>query len=156
MKNYVFKKWYKHANHRKFTYPDDVDAELLPMLDVFNNLPGVRTCMSCCGHGKSNWYMTFLCTSDYMVNVILNYFSKNVPIDENDEWQKRVQTTLEFDLDYDENVSEYHAIPEKMIIVSSNELGKMSESGRCREYKKICEFFSHFMPYNEWTKIHEF
>ena len=54
MKNYVFKKWYKHANHRKFTYPDDVDAELLPMLDVFNNLPGVRTCMSCCGHGKSN------------------------------------------------------------------------------------------------------
>ena len=156
MKNYVLKKWYKHANHRKFTYPDDVDEELLPMLDVFNNLPGVRTAMSCCGHGKGNWYMTFLCTSDFMVNVILNYFSKSVPIDENDEWQKRVQTTLEFDLDYDEKASEYNSIPEKMIIVSSNELGKMSESGRCREYKKICEFFSHFMPYNEWTKIHEF
>ena len=51
MRNYVSKKWYKSRDHRKFTYPKDVDKELVPMLDVFNNIPGVRTVYSCCRHG---------------------------------------------------------------------------------------------------------
>lgn len=88
--NYVLKKWYKNADHRKFTYPEDVDAELVPMLDVFNNLPGVRTCMSCCGHGVGRWYMSFYCASDFIANVILNYFSRSIPVDEVDEWKKKV------------------------------------------------------------------
>lgn len=88
--NYVLKKWYKNADHRKFTYPEDVDAELIPMLDVFNNLPGVRTCMSCCGHGTGRWYMSFYCASDFIANVILNYFSRSIPVDEADEWKKKV------------------------------------------------------------------
>ena len=31
MRNYVSKKWYKSRDHRKFTYPKDVDKELVPM-----------------------------------------------------------------------------------------------------------------------------
>lgn len=156
MKNYVLKKWYKHANHRKFTYPDDVDEELIPMMDVFNNLPGVRTVMSCCGHGSKNWYMTFVCTSDFMVNVLLNYFDKCIPIDESNEWEKRTRATAKYNLTYDPKASEHNAIPEQMVMVSSDELGRLPEAKRHKEYKRICEFFAAFMPYNEWTKIHEF
>ena len=54
MRNYVSRKWYKGKDHRKFSYSKDVDKELVPMLDVFNNIPGVRTVFSFCGHSNIN------------------------------------------------------------------------------------------------------
>lgn len=76
MKNYVLRKWYKGKDHRKLSYSKDVDKELVPMLDVFNNIPGVRTIYSCCGHGYPGWYMTFKTTSDYMYRELYRYFTK--------------------------------------------------------------------------------
>ena len=76
MKNYVLRKWYKGKDHRKLSYSKDVDKELVPMLDVFNNIPGVRTIYSCCGHGYPGWYLTFKTTSDYMYRELYRYFTK--------------------------------------------------------------------------------
>jgi len=33
-------------------YPDDIDAECVPLCDALNALPGIRTSSSCCGHGE--------------------------------------------------------------------------------------------------------
>ena len=44
-------------------YPGDVDQELLPLLDLINSIPGVRTLFSCCGHGRESFYMVLAFTS---------------------------------------------------------------------------------------------
>jgi hypothetical protein len=155
MKNYVLKKWYKHSNHRKFEYPDDVDEELVPMLDVFNNLPGVRTIYCCCGHGDSQWYMVFRCASHFMANVIMNYFTKYVKPNEDEDWLKGVQTKFDYEVEYEDNVK-YNTIPEEKVVVRSDALGNSKENERKAEYARICEFFASFMPMYEWKKVHQF
>lgn len=61
-----------------------------------------------------------------------------------------------FEVELDNSISTYSIILEKLVIVHSDELGLMPEDARCKEYKKICEFFAFFMPHSSWTKIHEF
>lgn len=155
MKNYVLKKWYQNSNHRKFTYPNDVDKELVPMLDVFNNIPGVRTEYSCSGHDGNTWYITFKCSSEFVTNVILNYFTDTPKLDDDDPLN-RLRTNLEYEVVYDENQDSYNIVPEKNIAIYCKELGEMTEKKRMNEYKKICEFFSKLTPHYGWERVHEF
>ena len=155
MKNYVLKKWYKNSNHRKFTYPNDVDKELVPMLDVFNNIPGVRTEYSCSGHDGNTWYITFKCSSEFVTNVILNYFTDTPKLDDDDPLN-RLRTNLEYEVFYDEHQDSYNIVPEKNIAIYCKELGEMTEKKRMNEYKKICEFFSKLTPHYGWKRVHEF
>ena len=155
MKNYVLKKWYQNSNHRKFTYPNDVDKELVPMLDVFNNIPGVRTEYSCSGHDGNTWYITFKCSSEFVTNVILNYFTDTPKLDDDDPLN-RLRTNLEYEVFYDENQDSYNIVPEKNIAIYCKELGEMTEKKRMNEYKKICEFFSKLTPHYGWERVHEF
>ena len=129
MKNYVLKKWYQNSNHRKFTYPNDVDKELVPMLDVFNNIPGVRTEYSCSGHDGNTWYITFKCSSEFVTNVILNYFTDTPKLDDDDPLN-RLRTNLEYEVVYDENQDSYNIVPEKNIAIYCKELGAMTEKKR--------------------------
>ena len=155
MKNYVLKKWYQNSNHRKFTYPNDVDKELVPMLDVFNNIPGVRTEYSCSGHDGETWYITFKCSSEFVTNVILNYFTDTPKLDDDDPLN-RLRTNLEYEVVYDEHQDSYNIVPEKNIAIYCKELGEMTEKKRMNEYKKICEFFSKLTPHYGWERVHEF
>ena len=155
MKNYVLKKWYQNSNHRKFTYPNDVDKELVPMLDVFNNIPGVRTEYSCSGHDGNTWYITFRCSSEFVTNVILNYFTDTPKLDDDDPLN-RLRTNLEYEVVYDEHQDSYNIVPEKNIAIYCKELGEMTEKKRMNEYKKICEFFSKLTPHYGWERVHEF
>ena len=129
MKNYVLKKWYQNSNHRKFTYPNDVDKELVPMLDVFNNIPGVSTEYSCSGHDGNTWYITFKCSSEFVTNVILNYFTDTPKLDDDDPLN-RLRTNLEYEVVYDENQDSYNIVPEKNIAIYCKELGAMTEKKR--------------------------
>ena len=129
MKNYVLKKWYQNSNHRKFTYPNDVDKELVPMLDVFNNIPGVRTEYSCSGHDGNTWYITFKCSSEFVKNVILNYFTDTPKLDDDDPLN-RLRTNLEYEVVYDEHQDSYNIVPEKNIAIYCKELGEMTEKKR--------------------------
>lgn len=142
MTNYVLKKWYKGREHRKFSYPKDVDVELVPMLDVFNNIPGVRTVFSCCGHGYPGWYIDFRTTSDFMFLTMLKYFDKD-----GGDLEFNVQTADDFG---------WNSVPEKRITIYCDKLGMMKVPERKREYARICEFFSQFAPKSEWDKVHEF
>lgn len=155
MKNYVLKKWYQNSNHMKFTYPNDVDKELVPMLDVFNNIPGVRTEYSCSGHDGNTWYITFKCSSEFVTNVILNYFTDTPKLDDDDPLN-RLRTNLEYEVVYDEHQDSYNIVPEKNIAIYCKELGEMTEKKRMNEYKKICEFFSKLTPHYGWERVHEF
>ena len=149
------KKWYQNSNHRKFTYPNDVDKELVPMLDVFNNIPGVRTEYSCSGHDGNTWYITFKCSSEFVKNVILNYFTDTPKLDDDDPLN-RLRTNLEYEVVYDEHQDSYNIVPEKNIAIYCKELGEMTEKKRMNEYKKICEFFSKLTPHYGWERVHEF
>lgn len=148
MKNYVLRKWYKGKDHRKLSYSKDVDKELVPMLDVFNNIPGVRTIYSCCGHGYLGWYMTFKTTSDYMYRELYRYFTKQGDglglfpgVDFNVETDKSEQCGL---------------VPEKRVIIRCDQLGVLKSDQRREECAKICEFFSKYTPSCEWEEVQEF
>jgi hypothetical protein len=41
----------------------DMDPECIKLCDALNELPGVRTIMSCCGHGRHPFTVDFLCSS---------------------------------------------------------------------------------------------
>ena len=157
MKNYVLKKWYKGRDHRMFAYPDDIDEELVPMLDVFNNIPGVRTEYCCTGHGGSGWYMTFKCTSQFMVDTIVGYFTGSTTINQEEEkdWMDRVQTKLTFEVN-DNGMCCFDPIPEHDIVIYCNPLGKMPAAKRRKEYMKICEYFATFTPRALWKSVQEF
>lgn len=149
MRNYVSKKWYKSRDHRKFTYPKDVDKELVPMLDVFNNIPGVRTVYSCCGHGYPGWYMMFYTASDYMANVLEDYFRT--------KGMGKLDSSLEFQVERcDEGWKDWNPVPENRITIYCDNLGMMKTEARRKEYAKVCEFFSQYAPRREWEKVHEF
>lgn len=148
MKNYVLRKWYKGKDHRKLSYSKDVDKELVPMLDVFNNIPGVRTIHSCCGHGYHGWYMTFKTTFDYMYRELYRYFTKQGDglglfpgVDFNVETDKSEQCGL---------------VPEKRVTIRCHQLGMLKSDQRREEYAKICEFFSKYTPSCEWEEVQEF
>lgn len=150
MRNYVQRKWYKGRDHRKFTYSNDVDKELVPMLDVFNNIPGVRTVYSCCGHGYPGWYIDFRTTSDFMYRILYKFFTKD-----GDGW-KGVLPDVDFTVNTSDFASFGDAVPEKRITVYCDQLGMMKVDERRKQYAKICEVFSHYAPRCEWDKVHEF
>jgi hypothetical protein len=41
-------------------YPSDMDVECMPLCDALNNLKGITTVESCCGHGKRTFGIAFL------------------------------------------------------------------------------------------------
>jgi hypothetical protein len=149
MRNYVLKKWYNGRDHRKFAYPKDVDKELVPMLDVFNNIPGVRTVHSCCGHGYPGWYLSFRTASDFMYRVMYKYFTK-----QGDGWS--LFPSVDFEVNTDDSPQLWGLVPEKRITVYCDQLGMLTASKRRGEYAKICEFFSKYAPMSEWKKVQEF
>lgn len=157
MTNYVLKKWYSGKDHRKFTYPDDMDEELAPMMDVFNNIPGVRTEFCCTGHGNDGWYISLQCASEFMHDIIVQYFMRAIPVDmTSGDWIRKVVTTLPFEVVDNPSCASSCQVPERRVTIYCNELGKMPESKRKKEYKKICEYFAEFAPRASWKKIHEF
>ena len=149
MKNYVLKKWFRGKEHRMFKYPYDIDKELVPMLDVFNNIPGMRTEFCCCGHNKPGWYVVFKFTSDYMYEKTLQFF-KGI-------------CNSECDLGLDFEVVERHSfvniyggVPEMEIAIYCNPLGMLSEIERSNKYAIICKYFSQFAIPSQWGKVQEF
>ena len=150
MKNYVLKKWYKNKNHQKFVYPDDMDEELIPMMDVFNNIPGIRTVFSCCGHGGDGWYVIFNTTSSFVNKELLDFFKENGNCE-------KLLPNLKFEtVDFGNIHAGCNLVPETRIGVYCNELGSLPIEKRRSAYKKICEWFSKFTPRSTWDVVHEF
>lgn len=149
MKNYVFKKWFKGKEHRKFKYPDDIDEELVPMLDVFNNIPGMRTEFCCCGHNQPGWYMVFKFTSDFMYDKTFKFF-KGICNSECDlGLDFKVIESISF-------VNIYGGVPESEIAIYCDQLGMLPVKERAKKYSIICKYFSQFAIHSQWGKVQEF
>ena len=57
-------------------YPSDVDKELIPLLDVLNSIPGVRTRYSCCGHGNDEFYLLLAVSCERAARMVIEKFEK--------------------------------------------------------------------------------
>ena len=63
-----------------FEYPDDIDEELIPLLNTLNNITGVSTQYSCCGHHrrKNDFYIFLHCSSLISLRRIFNAFDYSI------------------------------------------------------------------------------
>ena len=136
---------------QKFKYPKDVDKELIPMLNIINSIPGVRTTNSCCGHGKYNFYLTLAYTSCQTRSFIDNLFQRNC-------WDIKGFTDKLADDDIIcqfKIVDFYSSDTDNMIFENyvsyyNEKLGLMNKKERLNEYKKICYFLMMLIPNNDW------
>lgn len=137
----------KHNDSRKiiqnFIYPKDVDKELIPMLNIINSIPGVRTVFSCCGHGKNDFYLSLAYTSCQTRSFIDNIFQRNGCLIKgfNDE-DTNNKYICKFKILDMHCVSNNNMIYETEVLYSSEELGLMNKKDRINEYKKNLLFLT--------------
>lgn len=132
-------------------YPGDVDLELLPLLDLLNSVPGVRTMFSCCGHGRESFYMVLAFTSAQARSLIENCLQglKNLDrkiADYQEDCFPRARFTIE-DF-YTKNVDSL--IFENSVGFYSQELGMKKKAERVKDYKRICRFIMKLVPKKHW------
>ena len=136
---------------QKFKYPKDVDKELIPMLNIINSIPGVRTVFSCCGHGKEDFYLVLAYTSCQTRSYIENIFQRTKItikgftddiIDDVFCGKFRVH-----DLG---NMENNDMIFENYVGYYNESLGSVTKKERLQQYKKICKFLEKMVPNEYW------
>ena len=60
-------------NFQRFSYPKDMDKEMIDFIDVLNNIPGCRTLYCCQGHGDGAWYFVANCCNMFPYKAIRSY-----------------------------------------------------------------------------------
>ena len=56
-------------------YPPDMDKECIRLCDALNELPGITTIESCCGHGRDMFRIFFDADSLKDLGVMVQFFS---------------------------------------------------------------------------------
>lgn len=60
----------------KYKYDSNMDKECIEICDALNNLTGVYTTESCCGHCKDKFMIFLNCNNEYSLSVIARVFDK--------------------------------------------------------------------------------
>jgi len=147
--------WTKAQANRKcivsLEYPKDVDKELIPLLDLINSVPGVRTIFSCCGHAKESFYMVLAFTSLQTRSLFENMVSRNKYIDKNittsfadEDCCPHARFTVET---FGKTAC---AILENQVGFYSTDLGLKKKAERIKDYKRMCKYIMKLVPYNHW------
>ena len=147
----------KNASNKviqRLEYPNDVDEELLPLLDILNSIPGVRTLFSCCGHSKEPFYIVIGFTSleaRHLITQMLQcfeFFAKNkyklLDI-EDDHYPHATFKVEEFWCGRFSKI-----VKECEVGFYSEDLGLKSKVGRVKDYKRICNFLLTLVPDKHW------
>ena len=121
-----------------FTYPEDVDKELIPLLNIINCIPGVRTIFSCCGHKREDFYLVLAYTSLQTRSLIDGVFKMKV---------FNNQFTAE---DFYDSMICGNTITEYCIGYYSTKLGLSCKKSRVKTYKKLEKYLLEFVPINNW------
>ncbi len=132
-------------------YPGDVDQELLPLLDLLNSVPGVRTMFSCCGHSRESFYMVLAFTSTQARSLIENGFQAIKNLDPKiADYQEDCFPHARFTIEdfYTKNVDSL--IFENSVGFYSNDLGMKKKAERIKDYKRICKFIMKLVPKKHW------
>lgn len=132
-------------------YPGDVDIELIPLLDLINSVPGVRTLFSCCGHGRESFYMVLAFTSTQARSLVENCFQHSKHIsrkiaDPNEDCFPLAKFEIE---DFHTKDSD-SIVFENAVGFYSNELGTKKKPERIKDYKRICRFIMKLVPRKHW------
>lgn len=132
-------------------YPGDVDLELLPLLDLINSVPGVRTMFSCCGHSRESFYMVLAFTSAQARSLIENCLQGLKNLDRKiADYQEDCFPHAKFTVEdfYTKNVDSL--IFENSVGFYSNDLGMKKKAERIKDYKRICRFIMKLVPKKHW------
>lgn len=133
-------------------YPGDVDQELLPLLDLLNSVPGVRTMFSCCGHGRESFYMVLAFTSAQARSLIenglqgLKHLDRKIA-DYQEDCFPHARFTIE---DFYTKCADPSLIFENSVGFYSNDLGTKKKAERIKDYKRICRFIMKLVPKKHW------
>lgn len=132
-------------------YPGDVDQELLPLLDLINSVPGVRTMFSCCGHSRESFYMVLAFTSAQARSLIENCFHAIKHLDPKIAgYQEDCFPHARFTIEdfYTKNADSL--IFENSVGFYSDDLGMKKKAERIKDYKRICKFIMKLVPKKHW------
>ena len=132
-------------------YPGDVDIELIPLLDLINSVPGVRTLFSCCGHGRESFYMVLAFTSAQARSLIENCLQGLKNLDRKiADYQEDCFPHAKFTVEdfYTKNVDSL--IFENSVGFYSNDLGMKKKAERIKDYNRICKFIMKLVPKKHW------
>ena len=132
-------------------YPGDVDLELLPLLDLLNSVPGVRTMFSCCGHSRESFYMVLAFTSAQARSLIENGLQALKNLDRKiADYQEDCFPHVRFTIEdfYTKNADSL--IFENSVGFYSQELGMKKKAERVKDYKRMCKFIMKLVPRKHW------
>lgn len=134
-------------------YPGDVDKELIPLLDLLNSVPGIRTLFSCCGHSKESFYMVLAFTSLQARSLLENMVAHHKYLDRDklvsfvdEDCCPHARFTTE---DFNNNMLD-SVVFENQVGFYSADLGMKKKSERIKDYKRMCKFIMKLVPRKHW------
>ena len=125
-------------NFQRFSYPKDMDKEMIDFIDVLNNIPGCRTLYCCQGHGFGHWYFVANCCNMFPYKAIRSYFQE----------KQKHNSKIEIIEGCDSNLD--NLFKELQITVYDKSFDKMTLAKKKAAYKKMCEYFLEYVPRKHW------
>ena len=125
-------------NFQRFSYPKDMDKEMIDFIDVLNNIPGCRTLYCCQGHGFGHWYFVANCCNMFPYKAIRSYFQ------EKQKHNSKIEIIEGCDSSLDDLFKEFQ------ITVYDKSFDKMTLAKKKAAYKKMCEYFLEYVPRKHW------
>ena len=125
-------------NFQRFSYPKDMDKEMIDFIDVLNNIPGCRTLYCCQGHGFGHWYFVANCCNMFPYKAIRSYFQE----------KQKHNSKIEILEGCDSNLD--NLFKELQIAVYDKSFDKMTLAKKKIAYKKMCEHFLKYVPRKHW------
>ena len=125
-------------NFQRFSYPKDMDKEMIDFIDVLNNIPGCRTLYCCQGHGDGAWYFVTNCCNMFPYKAIRSYFQE----------KQKHNSKIEILEGCDSNLD--NLFKELQIAVYDKSFDKMTLAKKKIAYRKMCEHFLKLVPRKHW------
>lgn len=132
---YVTKEMIGRKRFQRFTYPRDMDEEMVDLMDVINNIPGCRTAYSCQGHGYGGWYFTVFCSNETAVVNINQLFTRR---------------GCEIIQGSSSSIITGSDIPEHEMSIYDKQFDKQTASQKKKAYVEMCNFLIKFIPDETW------
>lgn len=133
------KKMLEYKNFQRFSYPKDMDKEMIDFMDVLNNIPGCRTMYSCQGHHQGGWYFVANCCNEISLACIRDYFENK---------QKAGMPNIEI-LEGRE-LGIISEIPELTIAVYDKSFDAQTLTKKKAAYADMCRHFLKYVPRRHW------
>ena len=125
-------------NFQRFSYPKDMDKEMIDFIDVLNNIPGCRTLYCCQGHGDGARSFVANCCNMFPYKAIRSYFQE----------KQKHNSKIEILEGCDSNLD--NLFKELQITVYDKSFDKMTLAKKKIAYRKMCEHFLKLVPRKHW------